>query len=198
MRLLVIGLFWYFFCFLILIFSFVYLSDVKQTSHKLSANLYVEAKNLPIATLPVKPTSETRPAKDIRIIALTAFLDEYKSPLVELTETLVKQADLWGIDYALIPAIAMQESGGCKKIPAASYNCWGFGIYGEKVVKFSSYEEAIAQVAKTIKETYIKNGLTNVTLLEDRWAPQSRGQWSTAVNFFIGKIREYERNIPNI
>ncbi len=129
---------------------------------------------------------------------MTAFLDEYKSPLVELTETLVKQADLWGIDYALIPAIAMQESGGCKKIPAASYNCWGFGIYGEKVVKFSSYEEAIAQVAKTIKETYIKNGLTNVTLLEDRWAPQSRGQWSTAVNFFIGKIREYERNIPNI
>ncbi|EKE15273.1 MAG: hypothetical protein ACD_12C00096G0002 [uncultured bacterium] len=90
----------------------------------------------------------------------------------------------------------MQESAGCKKIPVDSHNCWGFGIYGSKITRFDSYAEAIIQVSKTIKETYIKSGLTNVTLLEDKWTPPSRGQWSSSVNFFIGKIREYEKNTP--
>lgn len=130
---------------------------------------------------------------DIRIQALSQFLESYKSPLSPYTETAVKIADRWGLDYALIPAIAMQESGGCKIIPIDSYNCWGFGIYGDKVTRFESYERAMNAVAKTIKETYIKNGLTNPTLLEDRWTPSSRGLWSYSVNYFIGKIKEIER-----
>jgi len=191
MKLFVIGTSWFLIYLLILIFSYLYLNN------KSLNKLYKEAKNLSIINpTPVTPTIK-KPIKDIRNIALTIFLNEYNSPLVNSVDELIKQADIWGIDYALIPAIAMQESEGCKRIPANSYNCWGFGIYGEKLTKFSSYEEAIAKIAKTIKETYIKNNLTNVTLLEDRWAPQSKGQWSSAVNFFIGKIRKYEKNNSN-
>ena len=137
----------------------------------------------------------THPSVDIRITVLTKFFTDYRSPLTTQVQTLVKQADIWGLDYALIPAIAMQESGGCKTIPINSFNCWGLGIYGTKVTRFENFEKAISQVAKTIKETYIKRGLTNPTLLEDRWAPSSRGLWSYSVNFFIGKIREIEKNI---
>lgn len=140
----------------------------------------------------------TQPQVDVRISALSKFFGDYRSPLLAHVDTLVKQADLWGLDYALIPAISMQESQGCKTIPFDSYNCWGFGIYGTKITRFENYEAAISQVAKTIKETYIKKGLTNPTLLEDRWAPSSRGLWSYSVNFFIGKIREIEKNIPSI
>lgn len=136
------------------------------------------------------------PQVDVRVTTLTKFLQKYNSPLTDLAPYLVTQADRWGLDYTLIPAIAMQESLGCKVIPNDSFNCWGFGIYGSKVTKFSSYEEAIAQVAKTIKESYIKNGLTNSTLLENIWAPQSEGQWSYAVNYFTGKMKDLEKNIP--
>lgn len=135
------------------------------------------------------------PREDIRIRVLRRFLSDYSSPLVEFSDVLVSTADLWGLDYALIPAIAMQESGGCKKIPENSYNCWGYGVYGTQTTMFDSYPAAIAQIAKTMKEAYIKSGLTNVTLVEDKWVPPSRGQWSYSVNYFIGKIREYERTL---
>ena len=125
------------------------------------------------------------------------FFTDYKSPLASSVDQIIYQSDLYGLDYALIPAIAMQESGGCKAIPVNSYNCWGFGIYGNKQVDFTSFDEAVTKVAKTIKEAYIKRGLTNATLLEDRWTPSSRGQWSYSVNYFIGKIRDYEKNIPS-
>ena len=135
------------------------------------------------------------PQKDIRVLVLKEFFRIYSSPLIDYVDTLVQVADAWGLDYSLMPAIAMQESGGCKTIPQGSFNCWGFGIYGDKVVNFVSFENAVAKVAKTLKEAYIKKGLTNATLLEDKWIPSSRGLWSYSVNFFIGKIREIEIKI---
>jgi hypothetical protein len=132
--------------------------------------------------------------QDVRISALKEFLHSVSSPLEENSEYIVEQSDVWGLDYALIPAMAMQESQGCKKIPANSYNCWGYGIYGSNSIMFSSYKEAIARIAQTIKESYINGGLTNVTLVEDKWAPPSKGQWSFSVNYFIGKIKEYEKS----
>ena len=144
------------------------------------------------------PQIDISPRNDIRILALNLFLKKYNSPLIDYSEDLIRQADLWGIDYSLIPAIAMQESGGCKYIPPESYNCWGFGIYGSKVTKFPSYKDAIMKIAQVIKEAYIKEGLTNPTLLEDRWAPQSRGQWSYSVTLYMSKIHSFESNIPVI
>lgn len=137
------------------------------------------------------------PSVDARVEVLKKFLLTYKSPLYPVAEIIVKQSDIYGIDYALIPAIAMQESQGCKIIPPGSHNCWGFGIYGDKKIHFDSYESAISAVAKTIKEAYIKRGLTNPTLLEDRWTPSSEGNWSYSVNFFIGKIRQIEKTYLN-
>lgn len=158
-------------------------------------NKYVFAQELAqITPSPILTPSNISPQDDIRITALTKFLKKYDSPLTDTASYLVTQADRWGLDYTLIPSISMQESLGCKIIPENSFNCWGFGIYGSKVTRFSSYEEAIDAIAKKIKETYIKNGLVNPTLLENVWAPQSDGQWSYAVNYFSGKIKDLEKN----
>jgi len=136
------------------------------------------------------------PSQDIRIITLNRFLTNINSPLINNVEDIIKYADIYSLDYALVPAISMQESNGCKRIPEDSYNCWGYGIYGTKITRFRSYKEAIAQVSKTIHESYIKAGLTNPTLLEDKWAQPSRGQWSYAVNYYISLIHNLERNNP--
>lgn len=159
---------------------------------------FVYAQELiPATPIPVVlPTADISPRTDIRVTVLHKFLTNYDSPLAPISAFLVDTADRWGLDYAIIPAISMQESGGCKVIPYDSYNCWGFGIYGTTITRFASYEEAITKVAKTIKESYIKDGLVNPTLLENRWAPQSEGQWSYAVNYFTGKIRDLEKSIP--
>lgn len=135
------------------------------------------------------------PQKDIRIITLQKFFSKYHSPLENETEFIVQASDSWGLDYKIIPAISMQESGGCKNIPKDSFNCWGLAIYGKNSLSFDSYTEAVMQVAKTIKQSYFKDGLTNMTLLEDRWNPNSKGEWSHGVNFFISKIKDIEVNI---
>lgn len=173
-------------------FSLFQLYTYKNNHQLLAVTQNVEAKDISfplISPVPIIKGLET----DIRISALQRFLSERRSPLAKHVHDLVAVADEVGIDYALLPAIAIQESGGCKKIPSNSFNCWGFGIYGDKVIRFNSYKQAFYKVAKTIKETYIKKGLTNPTLLEDRWAPPSRGQWSYAVTLFMSKIHEYEK-----
>lgn len=186
MKLVILAALWVPINIALLIFSLVYLMRYQAKPVNLSFPPIVQAQSL----------SPASPTQDIRVLALRKFFQDYKSPLADLAEFLVKQADNWGLDYTLMPAIAMQESSGCRKIPVDSYNCWGFGIYSTKITRFASYEMAIEQVAKTIKEAYIKNGYTNPTLLEDKWTPSSRGQWSYSVNFFISKIKEYERNTP--
>lgn len=181
----------------LLTFSFVTLITYQPHEKANNNNKFVYAQELSLITpSPITIPIDNSPKIDMRVPVLTKFLENYNSPLAPISIYLVSAADRWGLDYALIPAISMQESGGCKVIPDDSYNCWGFGIYGTKVTRFASYENAIDTVAKTIKETYIKNGLVNPTLLENIWAPQSTGQWSYAVNYFIGKIRDLERNSP--
>lgn len=195
MKLVVLLALWFPVTMLLIAFSLVNLLYHKDRQFKVAIASEVKAQSLSFISPSPYPTMIIAfPTQDIRIIVLKKFLSNYKSPLEEYAEDLVKTADLWGLDYALLPSIAMQESGGCKRLPLDSYNCWGYGIYANKVIRFSSYQEAMNQVAKTIKEAYIKKGLTNPTLVEDIWAPPSRGLWSNAVNFFIGKIRDYEKN----
>lgn len=196
MKLVILSAIWFPVTIFILLFSLSFLLRVNYKSN----NTSIPAPSVLALTtmqdsynnkVPVNKIS----SQDIRVLALKRFLEDYHSPLFDYADFIVKNADRWGLDYALIPSIAMQESGGCKTIPDNSYNCWGFGIYGDKITRFSSYEDAISQVTKTIKEAYIKNGLTNPTLLEDRWTPSSRGSWSYSVNYFIDKIKEIEKSI---
>lgn len=199
MRLILLFSFWFIISWGLIFSSFFYLAKV---NHIKTGNIW--ANNFPGINNSVlgladsnNHPKEISPSSDIRIQALHKFFQPYNSPLQSQAEELVRQADSWGIPYTLIPAIAMQESGGCRVIPQDSYNCWGFGVYGAKVTRFNSYQEAVSTIAKKIKETYIKNGLVNPTLLEDVWAPQSNGIWSYAVNYFTSKIQEIEQNLTS-
>ena len=194
MKLLIITPIWLNVSLILLILSFGLLLYPVQKSSLSQTDSIVLAKSLDSQNQRGDVIGKN-PQKDIRISVLQKFFKSYNSPLENEADFIVKTSDTWGLDYKIIPAISMQESGGCKNIPDQSFNCWGFGIYGKNSLSFTSYSEAISQVAKTIKQSYFKDGLTNMTLLEDRWNPSSTGQWSFGVNFFISKIKEIEVNI---
>ena len=82
----------------------------------------------------------------------------------------------------------MQESTLCKNIPKNSYNCWGWGIYGNKITRFESYEQAIETVSKGLKENYIDQGLVTTYQIMQRYTPSSNGSWANAVNWVIRHI----------
>lgn len=77
---------------------------------------------------------------DPRIDAVNNFFHRGKMPLSGYGKIFVEQADKNGIDYRLLPAIAVKESGGGKRYPKSGNNPFG---WASAKVKFSSIDEAI-------------------------------------------------------
>ena len=120
---------------------------------------------------------------DIRPFIVEDFLKN--TPLESHSEFMVKTADKYGIDYRLIPAIAMKETGGGGASPSGSYNAWGFG---NGSTQFSSWEGAIESVAKTLKERYIDRGMVTPEEIMPVYAPPqvyTGGKWAKDINSFF-------------
>ena len=123
---------------------------------------------------------------DGRAANLKSFFRKYNSPLYDYAEFIVATSDKYQFDYRLLPAIAMQESNLCRVIPHDSYNCWGWGIYGNTITRFSSYDEAIETVAKGLKTHYIDKGLITASAIMAKYNPSSpNGSWAHGVNTFL-------------
>lgn len=126
---------------------------------------------------------------DARPILIKQYLEKYNSPLLPYTDFIFQVSEEYGLDYGLIVAIAQCESNVCKKMPAGSYNCWGFEN-GE--TKFYSWEQAIEQVAKTLKEEYYDQGLVTPEQIMPKYAPPSvekGGPWARCVEQFLEELR---------
>jgi len=121
---------------------------------------------------------------DYRVQNLRRFLLKYNSPLAPYAEKFVMYADGNSLDYRLVPAIAGVESTFGKNIPDGSYNAYGWanGDY-----KFSSWEDSIAHVSKTLKNKYIDRGVDSIYEIAKVYAPPST-TWGNNVSFFIKKI----------
>ena len=127
--------------------------------------------------------------KEGRIETVRQFLSKYNSPLEPHAEFIVQTADNYEMDFRLIPAIAMQESNLCKKIPIDSHNCWGFGIYGGKVTRFENYPQAIETVTKTLATKYRDRGLITPEQIMSMYTPSSNGSWARSVKHFMEKMQ---------
>jgi hypothetical protein len=127
--------------------------------------------------------------EDSRVASLEKFLQKYDSPLVPYARFLVETADKNGLHYGLLPAIAMVESNLCKKIIPDSYNCWGWGIYGKTVTRFSSFEEGIDTVARGLKKNYVDQGLDTPEKIMTRYNPTNHNNWLGSVNFFLSVLQ---------
>jgi hypothetical protein len=126
--------------------------------------------------------------KDIRVKNLERYLSKHKSPLYPYARIIVSEAEQNGIDYRLIPAIAMVESTLCRTIPNDSHNCWGWGVYGGKVTRFTSYLHAIQTISRGIREKYYDKGRDTLEEIAPVYNPNTPGQWR-------GKVERIFRHI---
>ena len=164
---------------------------------KAQESIDLNALNAILSITPTPAADFDSLSQDNRVLGLQEFLENYESPLSNYSHVLVREADNWGLNYTLIPAIAMQESGGCNKMPKNSYNCWGYATSTpDKRFRFSSYPEAIQKIAKTLKQSYINKGYNDLYSLEEKWTSFDNRNWSHAVYFFMSKILQYEYKTP--
>jgi hypothetical protein len=145
----------------------------------------------------VKGISTSIEAEDARTEILTNFLDRHDSPLTphdEYAQKLVDIADKYQLDFRLLPAIAMQESNLCKKIPEGSYNCLGFGITATSTLKFDSFEASFERAAKSLKKNYVDQGLTTPEEIMAKYTPSSNGSWAHSLNQWMTEMRYDDRS----
>ncbi|MBA3723498.1 MAG: hypothetical protein H0W89_01220 [Candidatus Levybacteria bacterium] len=174
-----------------LVFSLITILALYQHSETSSTKGVLGTNTVSYAAL---PTSQNTMAGDItqedgRKERVRQFLAKYNSPLEANAGDIVDAADEFGLDYRLIPAIAMQESNLCRKIPHNSYNCWGYGIYGGKVTRFKDYKEGIYTVTKGLATRYKPRGLVTPEQIMTMYTPGSNGSWAFSVNHFMTQLQ---------
>lgn len=135
---------------------------------------------------------------DARAELVANFLERHNSPLTPYeyySQFLVDIADQYGIDFRLVPAIAMQESNLCKVIPEGSYNCLGFGVHSRGTLKFERYEDGFERAARELKANYIDRGLTTPEQIMRKYTPSSNGSWAASVNQWMAEMRYDDRQL---
>lgn len=123
---------------------------------------------------------------DIRPYMVSKFLKS--TPLEPYSDFIVKASDEYGLDYRLIPAIAMKESQGGLAVNQSTHNAWGFG---NGKTTFDSWESAITKVAQTLKKGYIDKGLTTPEEIMAVYAPPqltTGGKWAKDIHRFFSQI----------
>jgi len=128
--------------------------------------------------------SEVSDNFDYRVTNIRKFLIKYNSPLSDYAQDFVVYADIYGLDYRIIPAITGVESTFGKRIPVNSYNAYGWAN-GE--YRFTSWEDSIEHVSMTLKTKYIERGAPTIAQIARRYAPPS-STWGSKVKFFMRKI----------
>lgn len=167
--------------------SLIYLSKLKVvTPSSQNFRLYSAIPNSTIEA------SDEIVRKDARSLIIENFFKQYKSPLAQYADTFIKVSDEQNLDYRLLPAISMQESNGGKRVIKDSFNPFGYGIYGSKVTKFDSWEQAIITVGKGLRQNYLNEGLTTPQLIMTKYTPsalEKGGDWAKGVNIFMEELK---------
>ena len=176
------------FCVFSLIFYQMFLAS--QNSQAVTKSFTNDQLKAEYSAVPEKnqETAHVLSANEARIEVLREFFARYNSPLEDFAENIVESADKYGIDYRLLPAIAMQESTLCLKSPKDTNNCWGFGIYDTKKTSFDNLAQGIETVSKTLSEQYHAQGLVEPQDIMSKYAPSNTGVWAENVSYVLSRI----------
>lgn len=131
--------------------------------------------------------------EDKRITVLESYLEKYDSPLAPYAKDFVFYADKYQLDWRLVASISGLESGFGKHIPYNSYNGWGWGIYGDNVLRFNSWTEAIETISKGLRENYLKDKVdSDPYFIGPTYA--SSPTWAVRVEYFMNQIERHNAN----
>ena len=119
--------------------------------------------------------------EDVRIEKIKEYLTKRNAPLAKYAQEFVSAADTYNIDYRIVAAISIIESGGGKST-FKPYNAWGWGN-----MIFSSWEDGIWTVSKGISN-YYANGLKTPKTIAYTYCPPNAEKWGSNVQYVMNQI----------
>ncbi len=124
---------------------------------------------------------------------LASYLAVHDSPLQYHAQDFIDAANIYNLDWKLVPAISGVESTFGKFIPGG-HNGWGWGVYGTQAIFFNSWKEAIFTVSKGLRENYLDKGYTDPYAINRIYAASPT--WGSHVSFFMQDIEKYAAQYP--
>lgn len=116
------------------------------------------------------------------VAQVEALYKKYNAPMANNAEHLVRTSKKYGVDYKLIVAISITESGGgvsCFR----SYNPFGWGQRD-----FTSFNEAISVVTQGIANGYYAKGLNTVEEMAPVYNGANPEHWAGSINKVIAQL----------
>lgn len=163
-----------------------YKVEKEELSYKVNFDNPVVFAALPSFDQEIQTSIKTA---DARPEIIRQYLNKYNSPLEPYSNLIVELSDQYNFDYRWLVAIAQQESGLCKFIPENSYNCWGWGIYGDKVTRFDSYENALRKITPQFTEIFLKGAHSKDPMeVMKTYTPPSDGSWANGISTFFDNL----------
>lgn len=126
---------------------------------------------------------------DRRAEILQAYLTKYNSPLQYQAQNFIEAADTYNLDWRLLAAISGVESTFGKFMPGG-YNAWGWGVYGNQALYFTSFREGIFTVSQGLRENYLNRGLTNPYSMNKAYAASPF--WGSKVSYFLTDMDKFQ------
>ncbi len=107
---------------------------------------------------------------DNRAAKIDAYFAQWDLPLAGHGKGMIEAADKYGIDWRLLPALAMLETTGGKNLCGNGTNLNAFG-FGSCKIHFSTFEASFEAVAKTVsgngeKTSHLYKGKSVPEILE--------------------------------
>ena len=116
-----------------------------------------------------------------KVAAVKSFFNRHNAPLVSNSEDFVRAADMYGLDYRLLPAISMIESSGGKSL-FKPHNPFGWGRSG-----YPTFTAAIFDVARGMSN-YYKGGLHEPERIAYRYNPVTPESWGRKCRTFMNQM----------
>ncbi|MCC7304112.1 hypothetical protein IT418_01715 [bacterium] len=130
---------------------------------------------------------------DGRAAALRKYLRDQGSPLTPYAELIVREADIYKLDWRLVPAISGIESRFCRITPVETNNCWGWkGGPGGSWQKFEDYGVGVKVLTSRLALGY-GTSLTPYDI-EPAYCPPcaaSGHNWARAVTQNMNMMTQY-------
>jgi hypothetical protein len=136
--------------------------------------------------------SDNQQVSDSRVRILREYLEKQNSPLASCAGTFVENADKYNLDWKLVVAISGVESTFGQEVPNDSYNGWGWGIYGDNIIRFSSWNEGIQTISEGLRTKYMdKWGAKDVYEIGRLYAASPT--WAQRVESIMNSIDNFNK-----
>lgn len=130
---------------------------------------------------------------DHRAKILKEFLEQYNSPLAPHANTFIESADKHNLDWRLVASIAGLESTFGKHRPIGSHNGWGWGYNNGTVLHFESWDAAIEEISRGLRENYLfDREESDPYVIGPKYAASPT--WAQRVTYFMNQIETYRIN----